>query len=181
MPTLKVNLEDLTTRISSEVKALRTLINGNAADLTALDTTATNNLVAAINELFAGMGAGGLDESEVNALIAAALTTEDVPGQVTAAVAALVGTAPGALNTLGEIADALNDDASLYTTLTGLISAKWTAVDASETVKGYAEIATTAEIQTGTDNGRIVSPAGLRAVTGDMDTDLVAVFEAGLV
>lgn len=40
------------------------------------------------------------------------------------AVAALVGTAPGTLDTLGEISDALNDDASLAATLTTLIGTK---------------------------------------------------------
>lgn len=42
---------------------------------------------------------------------------------VTAAIAALVGTAPGILDTLGEISDAINDDANLYTTLVAAIAA----------------------------------------------------------
>lgn len=51
--SLSTNVTDLATRIGTEAKALRTLLNGNAADLSALDTTATSNLVAAINEVFA--------------------------------------------------------------------------------------------------------------------------------
>jgi hypothetical protein len=43
---------------------------------------------------------------------------------VTAAIAALINGAPGALDTLEEIANALNDDANLYTTLTNLINTK---------------------------------------------------------
>lgn len=38
----------------------------------------------------------------------------------------MIGTAPAALDTLGEIADALNDDANLASTLTNQISAKYT-------------------------------------------------------
>lgn len=40
-----------------------------------------------------------------------------------------------------------------------------TVPDASETVKGKAEIATSAEVITGTDNTRMVTPAGLAALT----------------
>ena len=45
--SLVTRLTDLSTRIATEVKALRTLINGNAADLSALTTTNKTNLVAA--------------------------------------------------------------------------------------------------------------------------------------
>lgn len=40
----------------------------------------------------------------------------------------------------------------------------WTAVDASETVKGIAEIATSAETTTGTDDLRIVTPLKLKGI-----------------
>jgi hypothetical protein len=43
---------------------------------------------------------------------------------VQAAIAALIGTAPGVLDTLGEISDAINDDANLYTTLVAAIALK---------------------------------------------------------
>ena len=45
---------------------------------------------------------------------------------INSAISDLIGTAPEALNTLGEIADALNDDANLASTLTNQISAKYT-------------------------------------------------------
>ncbi len=62
--SLVTELDDLTTRIATESKSLRTLINGNAATLNALTTTAKTNLVAAINELDAAidaLGSGGID------------------------------------------------------------------------------------------------------------------------
>ena len=48
---------------------------------------------------------------------------------ITAAVDALVDSAPGTLDTLNEIAAALNDDPALATTLTNLINANETHID----------------------------------------------------
>ena len=45
---------------------------------------------------------------------------------INSAISDLIGTAPETLNTLGEIAEALNDDANLASTLTNQISAKYT-------------------------------------------------------
>lgn len=45
---------------------------------------------------------------------------------INTAIQNLIGTAPAALDTLGEIADALNDDANLAATLTNQIAAKYT-------------------------------------------------------
>ena len=47
MATLVTRIGDLATRIATENKALRTLLNGNLSDLTSLSTTAKTNLVAA--------------------------------------------------------------------------------------------------------------------------------------
>jgi hypothetical protein len=49
--TLSSNVNDLALRVATEAKTLRTLLNGNAADNSALLTTAKANLLAAINEL----------------------------------------------------------------------------------------------------------------------------------
>jgi hypothetical protein len=43
------------------------------------------------------------------------------------------------------------------------VSGGSTPADASETVKGIAELATEAEVLAGTDSTRIVTPAGLQA------------------
>jgi hypothetical protein len=66
------NVTNLATRIATEVKALRTLINGNAADNSALTTTAKANLVAAINEVNAKPSGGA---SNLDALSDVAVTT----------------------------------------------------------------------------------------------------------
>jgi len=48
----------------------------------------------------------------------------EAAGAVAAAIASLIGTAPGVLDTLGEISDAINDDANLYTTLVAALALK---------------------------------------------------------
>ena len=61
MATLAQRIIDLTTRVSTECKSLRTLLNDGAADLSSLTTTNKTNLVAALNELkglIDGAGAG---------------------------------------------------------------------------------------------------------------------------
>lgn len=65
--SLVTNLGNLATRVATEAKALRTLLNGNAADNSALTTTAKSNLVAAINEVAAAVaGASGIDDSVIS-------------------------------------------------------------------------------------------------------------------
>lgn len=252
--SLATNVSDLATRIATEVKALRTLINGNASDLSALDTTAKTNLVAAINEVntIAEAAAGGgvaIDDdtpsgtttyssTKIEALVGAIDLTDLIndttaststvysstktDSQISAAVAALVDSAPGTLDTLNELAAALGDDPNYATTITSALAAKaplaspaltgtptaptatggtnttqiaTTAFvqaaipaatpDASETVKGKVELATNAEVVTGTDTSRATTPAGVKAQlddkVGDTTTNFVTTFEAGLV
>jgi uncharacterized protein YcbK (DUF882 family) len=69
--SLATRLSDFATRTATEAKALRTLINGNAANLTALTTTAKGNLVVAVNELVSRIGAlesgaAGIDDSSTS-------------------------------------------------------------------------------------------------------------------
>lgn len=68
-------------------------------------------------------------DAEVTAAIAAAqaVITAAYQAAIDTAIANLVGTAAVDLNTLGEISDALNDDADAFATLNGLIAAKQAA------------------------------------------------------
>lgn len=66
MASLATRVTDLTTRIATEFKSLRTLLNGNASTNAALKTTAKGNLVAAINEIFdrvTGAGTGDMQKA----------------------------------------------------------------------------------------------------------------------
>ena len=61
---------------------------------------------------------------------------------VTAAIAATIDSAPGALDTLNELAAALGDDANFSTTVTNLISANETHIDNVATLSGVAKDST---------------------------------------
>ena len=79
MPTYstEAQVSNLATRVATEVKSLRTLINNNAADLSALTTSAKGDLVAAINELDAAIDglSGGGSASNLDDLTDVAVTS----------------------------------------------------------------------------------------------------------
>lgn len=84
--SLSTNVSNLATRIATEVKAIRTLVNGNAADLSSLTTTEKSNLVAAVNELKGLLDTAATDitalEGDVGTL--SLLTTTDKTDLVSA-------------------------------------------------------------------------------------------------
>ena len=250
MATLASRITDLATRIATECKSLRTLLNGNAADLSALTTTAKTNLVAAVNELdsdigtvntalgskaptasptFTGtpaaptavvntnttqlattafvLGQAGSATPAVNGTAAVGVATkfarEDhvhdtdstrapvasptftgVPAAPTAsagtnttqlattafamtaaanAVAAMINSAPAALDTLTELAAALGNDANFATTI--------------NTALGYRLRYDAAQTLTAGQVTQACANLGL----GEPNTDFTAVFTAGLV
>jgi hypothetical protein len=54
---LVTSFQNFATRVGQEFKSVRTLLNNNQADLTALNTTAKGSIVAAINEVNQSVGA----------------------------------------------------------------------------------------------------------------------------
>jgi len=118
MGDLPTEAQALAIIAARECKSLRTLINGNADTLAALDTTAKTSLVAAINELKTA-----LDAVETPDLSGYA-TTSAMSAAITAAIDALIGGAPGALDTLNELAAALADDASFASSVTTALAGK---------------------------------------------------------
>lgn len=65
--SLETRLTELAQRAGTGDKAIKTLVNGNAADLAALNTTAKANLVDAVNEVAASVGsAAGIDDASVS-------------------------------------------------------------------------------------------------------------------
>lgn len=116
--SFETNVQNLATRVATECKSLRTLLNGNQPNLNALTTTAKGNLVLAINELqaeIASIEAGGVaPATETTAgIVELATTTEAVAGVDTqravtpagaaAVIANLIGAAPADLNEWAEI------------------------------------------------------------------------------
>jgi hypothetical protein len=182
--SLATNITDLATRVATEAKALRTLINGNATDLSSLTTTAKTNLVAAINELDAAIGASGA--TDLDGLSDVTLTGPttghvlrhngtvfvNVLGSTFFETAGAAATAQAAAIAASQPLDSdLTAIAALSTTaygralLTLADAAALTAAmnAATELVKGTVELATTAEVVTGTDTTRAVTPAGVAA------------------
>ena len=64
------------------------------------------------------------DSSTVSTGLGERHTASQVTAEITAAIAALTGSAPALLNTLEEIANAINDDNDVYQTLLSLINSK---------------------------------------------------------
>ena len=64
------------------------------------------------------------DSSTVNTGLGERPTASEVTSEIAAAINALTGSAPALLNTLEEIANAINDDNDVYQTLLALINSK---------------------------------------------------------
>lgn len=101
------NILALATRVGQEIKAVRT----ERGDLASLNTTDKTSIVAAINEL-EGIAASSVTQADIDA-----------------AIAALVDTAPGTLDTLNELAAALGDDPNFAATVTAQLALKANAAD----------------------------------------------------
>lgn len=91
MSTLIVRISDLATRMATECKSLRTLVNANGADLSALTTTQKVSLVAAINELKTALDALGtpITISDSTSSTTQVWSSSKVASEITAAKNAL--------------------------------------------------------------------------------------------
>ena len=95
---------------------------------------------------------------------------------VTAAVAALIDSAPGAINTLNELAAALGDDANFSTTITNSIAAVQSDVNQNETDSDAAEAALSGRLDT-----LEADPTTATAVAAKLDASAVSTFGGTLV
>lgn len=189
--SLVTQLSDVVTRMATEDKAIRTLLNGNAANLSALNTTAKTNLVAAINEVFAAVGSGGatiLDQltdvvitsaadgdilrfNGTNWVDAVGTTHFQAADTDLAAIAALTSAADKMLHATGAGTWALTDATSYGRALLALANqaALMALLSAATTsAAGIVELGTVAEHQTGTDTTRAATIAGVRQMLDDL-------------
>lgn len=199
--SLQTNLTNFATRVATESKALRTLINGNTTDLTALTTTTKTNLVAAINEIDANVDAivAGGTASNLDALTDVTLTTPTTghilrhngAGQWVNVLGTTYFEVAGAASAAQSASQPLDSDltaiAALATTAYGrafLTLADQAALmglvpSASTTAEGKIELATQAEVDAGTDAVRAVVPSTLAsrltAYAQPLDSDLTAI------
>lgn len=160
-------LTDLTTRIATECKSLRTLINNNTAGLSSLTTTTKTNLVAAINELNTAIGT--INSNLIDIDDASTTATGDTwsVSKIVSAIAAakneILGGAGAAFDTLKELQDALGADASFATTINTALGNR-VRFDASQTLTAPQQLQACSNIG-----------------VGDPTTNFVTVFETGLV
>jgi hypothetical protein len=164
--SLTTNLSNAFTRVATEIKSVRTLMNGNTADLSGLSTTAKNNLVAAINEVYAGLGQTSYALTDLTDVTLAAPATGHILRHNGTEWVNVIGTdfyqpldadltaiAAGTTTAYGRGLLALADQAALMALLGS----------ATATAKGIVELATDTEVTTGTDTTRAITPASLKA------------------
>ncbi|WP_420408717.1 hypothetical protein [Hoeflea sp.] len=163
--SLETKLTSLATRMGQEAKALRTLINNNAANLNGLNTTAKTSLVAAINELDAAIASLSSSSSGIDDLATDTDTTwssTKIAAEIVAAVNGLIDGAPGAIDTLNELAAAIGDDANFAGTVTTALANR-IRFDAAQTLSGPQQAQACANIG-----------------VGNPEVDLVGTFETAL-
>jgi len=166
--SLATNLQDVFTRIGTEFKAIRAT-EGLLASLT---TTTKTSLVAAINEVNAKPTASG--GAAINDTTPSTTTTYSgtkVESRVTAAVAGLVNSAPGTLDTLSELATALGSDPSFATTTATALGNR-VRVDAAQGLTTAQQAQARSNIAAGTSNLAIGTTGGTAADAGALATSL---------
>jgi hypothetical protein len=170
MADLVTRLKDLATRIATEVKSVRTLVNGNAADLSGLSTTAKTNLVAAVNEVSAAVAQANAGTAALISDTTSGATKTwssqkiglEIAAQTKAVKDQLTNGASAALDTLSELAAALGNDANFAATTSAALASR-VRFDAAQTLTAAQK-----------------TQAGANIGIGEPDTDFVAVFTAAL-
>ena len=166
MSTLQVRITDLATRVATEIKSVRTLVNGNASDLSALTTTQKTSLVSAINELKTAIDnapGSSITISDSTSSTTEVWSSSKIAAEIQAAKDALTNGAAAALDTLSELASALGNDANFASTVTTSLGYRL-RYDASQTL-------------TAAQKTQACTNLGI----GEPDTDFVTTFNSGLV
>ena len=141
--------------------------------LTAVTSTADESLVYVANTTDSGSSYAGRKITKANLL--SGYATESYVGTQ---ISNLIDGAPDALNTLNELAAALNDDASAAASLTSLINANETHIDNLATLTGVAKDST----GLGTFSGStIADSATIKAALQSLETSLETKGSAGSV
>ncbi len=139
--SLETKIIALAQAIGADIKDLRT----KQGDLTALSTTAKGNLVAAINELYGLLGSSGavIDDNAGDGATSVTWSANKIFDSIAAASAALknelVDGAGAALDTLKELADALNNDPNFAATIASEIANR-VRYDAAQTLTAAQQL-----------------------------------------
>uniref|UniRef100_A0AB74UGH8 Tail fiber protein n=1 Tax=Caulobacter phage BL57 TaxID=3348355 RepID=A0AB74UGH8_9VIRU len=167
MATLEVRIRDLTTRIATEFKTVRTELQSHDGDLSTLKTTAKANLVAAINELY-DYSHALVDDTALGTSTTKTWSAAKIAAQIQAAKDSLTNGAGAALDTLKELADAIGNDSNFAATVTAALGNR-VRFDAAQTLTAPQAL------QARTNIG-----AQAASEIGNPDTDFVALFTTGL-
>ena len=111
--SLETRIIALAQAIGTDIKTL-TIKQG---DLTSLSTTAQGNLVAAINDLYGAVGGAGAQINDTSVTWSADKIYDTIEAAKLAIKNDLVNGASAALDTLSELASALNNDPSFAVTI----------------------------------------------------------------
>ena len=167
--SLETRTRDLALRIATEFNT----VEGQIGVLANLTTTDKSSLVNAINEVLTSAGVA-IDDN--NSTLTTTYSSSKIDAEISQAVSDLVDSAPAALDTLAELATALQDNDSDITAITTALSQR---VRFDVNNQGL----TTAEQQNARTNIGGASQSDLSTLTtnvGNTDRDFVADFEGGL-
>lgn len=164
--SLETRLIALAQAVGADIKSLK------AADgtLSGLSTTAKSNLVAAINELYNMIGAAGatIDDAAGNGATAVTWSADKIFDSIelakTAVTNSIVDGAGAALDTLKELATALNNDPSFAATIASEIANR-VRFDAAQTLDATQKAQANANIG-----------AASLVNTGNLDADLASAY-----
>jgi len=168
--SLATQVTNLATRISTEFRAFRTFITGTSTGAFSGLTTTAQNIKDAINELksdvdaAASSGGASINDTttSTSSVWSSSKTNTEIGSQVTAAVNGVVDGAPGAIDTLNELAAAIGDDANFAGTVTTALANRL-RFDAAQTLTAPQQLQ-------GCNNLGV----------GDPTTDFVTAFETAL-
>jgi hypothetical protein len=152
--SLQAQLSALITSIATDIKSLI----ANQGSLANLQTSAKSNLVAALNELKTSLSSSALINDATISSTSLTYSIDKINSQISAAVIALVSGAPTALDTLNELAIAIESDQS---GIAGLVTAVGNRIryDASQSLTSPQQV-----------------QACLNIGVGDPTTDLAAAY-----
>lgn len=166
--TTEARILALANAVAADIKQ----INTNAGNLTSLTTAAKNSLVAAINELkeaISQVDTGIIDDTAAS--LTRTYSSTKIEGKISAAITALVSSAPETLDTLNELATALANDPNFATSITTALGNR-VRVDEAQTFTAPQQL-----------QGRSNIGAAEKSVLdqllidlGGLDTDYVAVY-----
>ena len=152
----EVDLQSTIASLASEASTreaadttLQANIDAEAATRAADDTTEATTRAGADSALSARLDTLEADPTTATAVAAGdAATLSSANTYTDTAVSNVIGSAPGVLDTLGEIADAINDDANVYTTLVSQVAAVQSDVDSNESDGDAADAALSGRLDT---------------------------------